>query len=103
MSEKVLDDRGHFEGWQPRECGEHRTVGTHRAWCYDCHEWCYSHDISMACVRCERPVMEKLLDDMADVLNGMVMGVKSATGVDLEHTTGLVAVMERYRAYKEAR
>lgn len=20
---------------------EHRTVGSHRAWCYDCQEWCY--------------------------------------------------------------
>ena len=31
-----------FEGYEPRECGEHRTVGTHRAWCFECNEWCYS-------------------------------------------------------------
>jgi hypothetical protein len=30
-----------FVGYEPRECGEHRTVGDHRAWCFDCSEWCY--------------------------------------------------------------
>lgn len=30
-----------FEGHEPRGCGEHRTAGAHRAWCYDCSEWCY--------------------------------------------------------------
>ena len=39
-----------FEGHQPRECGEHRTVGPHRAWCHDCQEWCYPDG---PCVRCE--------------------------------------------------
>lgn len=47
---ELRDDRGHFLGFEPRECGEHRTVGTHRAWCYDCGEWCYP---SSPCVRCE--------------------------------------------------
>ena len=40
-----------FEGHQPRECGDHRTVGPHRAWCYDCTEWCYP-DIEAACKGC---------------------------------------------------
>lgn len=40
----------YFEGHTPRECGEHRTVGEHRAWCYDCSEWCYP---SSPCARCE--------------------------------------------------
>jgi hypothetical protein len=30
-----------FEGHTRRECGEHRTVGPHRAWCFECTEWCY--------------------------------------------------------------
>ena len=30
-----------FHGHPRRNCGEHRTVGTHRAWCHDCGEWCY--------------------------------------------------------------
>lgn len=47
---EVRDDRGYFEGFEPRECGEHRTVGDYRAWCYDCTEWCYPHQ---PCVRCE--------------------------------------------------
>lgn len=45
------DERGrYFYGFQPRECGEHRTVGAHRAWCFDCGEWCYP---PAPCVRCE--------------------------------------------------
>lgn len=39
-----------FHGFEPRECGEHRTVGSHRAWCFDCGEWCYP---KAPCVRCE--------------------------------------------------
>lgn len=33
-----------FHGYDKRECGEHRTVGPIRAWCFDCSEWCYSED-----------------------------------------------------------
>lgn len=46
-----------FYGHQPRECGEHRTVGPHRAWCHDCGEWCYP-DPGMACGGCRTPVPE---------------------------------------------
>ncbi len=45
---------GYFEGHHPRACGEHRTVGKHRAWCYDCREWCYP-SFEMACIRCRHP------------------------------------------------
>lgn len=45
-----FDGKGNFEGYQPRSCGEHRTVGSHRAWCFDCSEWCYPGD---PCVRCQ--------------------------------------------------
>lgn len=41
-----------FHGHWPRECGEHRTVGEQRAWCYDCTEWCYPR-IDAACKGCE--------------------------------------------------
>jgi hypothetical protein len=40
MAEGVIV-KGFFYGHANRECGEHRTVGAHRAWCYDCQEWCY--------------------------------------------------------------
>lgn len=50
VSEPVFDENGYFEGFAPRECGDHRTVGEHRAWCHDCGEWCYP---GTPCVRCE--------------------------------------------------
>lgn len=54
MPEPVFDGGPrHFAGWDPRECGEHRTVGAHRAWCFDCAEWCYPH-AEMACRGCEQ-------------------------------------------------
>lgn len=46
------DTRPNFEGHAERECGDHRTVGPHRAWCYDCCEWCYPEG---ACRGCELP------------------------------------------------
>jgi hypothetical protein len=50
--EPVFDpDESHFAGWSPRDCGDHRTVGPHRAWCFDCGEWCYPH-AEMACGGC---------------------------------------------------
>lgn len=30
-------------------CGEHRTVGPVRAWCYSCQEWCYRSDGCRGC------------------------------------------------------
>lgn len=48
--EEQRDTDGSFRGFEPRECREHRTVGPHRAWCFDCAEWCYPH---APCVRCE--------------------------------------------------
>lgn len=54
-----------FEGHAERECGEHRTVGSHRAWCHDCHEWCYPSD---GCRGCKAPKMERALDTVRDAL-----------------------------------
>lgn len=47
-------DTGNFLGHSDRECGEHRTVGTHRAWCHDCSTWCYP---GAPCGGCELPVL----------------------------------------------
>lgn len=58
-----MTPKPNFEGHQPRECGEHRTVGPHRAWCYDCSMWCYPH-LEMACHRCRIPMLEAALDDL---------------------------------------
>ena len=53
MSEPLVA-KPNFDGHQPRECGEHRTVGPHRAWCFDCREWCYP---DAPCARCELPML----------------------------------------------
>ena len=90
-----------FEGHTPRECGEHRTLGSHRAWCFDCHEYCYPR-IAAACDGCRNPVIEKLMDDLADVLienfntNGTFMLVEDTP------VPAVVDVLARYRAYKES-
>lgn len=39
-----------FEGHDDRRCGEHRTVGSHRAWCHDCGEWCYPESACPGCL-----------------------------------------------------
>lgn len=52
MSTRIVDiEDDAFYGWEPRDCGEHRTVGSHRAWCFDCTEWCYPHE-DTACDGC---------------------------------------------------
>lgn len=54
-------EQAYFHGHTPRECGEHRTVGAHRAWCFDCTEWCYPR-IDMACKGCEIVHLRKRLE-----------------------------------------
>lgn len=36
----IRDDEGRYHG-KTGTTSEHRTVGDHRAWCLNCHEWCY--------------------------------------------------------------
>ena len=55
--------KANFEGHENRECGEHRTVGPHRAWCHDCSMWCYPHD---PCFRCKPSAA--LPDDTTEAL-----------------------------------
>jgi hypothetical protein len=90
-----------FEGHEPRECGEHRTLGSHRAWCFDCHEYCYPR-IAAACNGCRNPVIEQLMDDLAEVLreNFNTTNGRFIWEEDTE-VPAVVDVMARYRAYKE--
>lgn len=68
-----------FEGHEPRDCGEHRTVGPHRAWCYECIEWCYPR-LDAACTRCELPTLrERLAQSEAAIARVRV----AIVGVDL--------------------
>lgn len=56
-----------LEGHEPRECGEHRAVGPHRAWCYDRGERCYPE---FPCVRRQDPIIRN-----ADVGDGTGAGL----------------------------
>lgn len=38
---------------------EHRTVGPHRAWCFECTEWCYP---AAPCVRGELAQLQQQID-----------------------------------------
>jgi hypothetical protein len=60
--ERVAQTEPNFFGHDGRECGEHRTVGPHRAWCFDCSEWCYP-GIDAACKGCELPSLRAALDE----------------------------------------
>lgn len=52
-----------FVGWLGRDCGEHRTVGDHRAWCHGCSMWCYPSDLDNACHGCRMPHLEATVAD----------------------------------------
>lgn len=47
-------DEPNWEGFEDRECGEHRTVGSRRAWCFEDSEWCYR---TIPCRGCELPIL----------------------------------------------
>ncbi len=51
-----FDAEGRYLGGLSEEC-EHRSVGSHRAWCLTCQEWCYPEAM---CPRCERSARRSL-------------------------------------------
>ena len=59
----TFNNAGGFLGHRPRECTGHETVGTHRAWCIDCSDWCYP-DISEACCGCRIGSLRAELDEL---------------------------------------
>lgn len=100
----MSDEEKHFEGHEGRECGEHRTVGAHRAWCYTCNEWCYP---SNGCKGCEIPRLEAEIDRLRDLglkawqegWNACVRVVEAGDEVMEQPTTvELEAEIERLRA-----
>lgn len=48
-TKEIRTPEGYFVGFEPRDCGDHRTVGPHRAWCYDCSTWCYPRSPCPGC------------------------------------------------------
>jgi len=41
------------------EC-QHRTVGSHRAWCLSCHQWCYPRAMCPGCLLVELAELDEL-------------------------------------------
>lgn len=67
-----------FEGYEERRCGEHRTVGPHRAWCFNDTEWCYPQSPCRGCEIGFKKLMEihgvpdaAWIDSMASQLEAM--------------------------------
>ena len=56
-----MTEEENWEGFKERECSDHRTVGPHRAWCHDDHEWCYP---SSFCRGCELPALRAERDSL---------------------------------------
>lgn len=53
-----------WKGSPDRDCAEHRTTGSLRAWCFDCSEWCYAD--GPACQGCADGM------DRADEVGGLL-------------------------------
>lgn len=81
--------RANFDGFTGRGCGDHRTVGPHRAWCFDCGEWC-SPD--MPCEGCEAVAQVQQLSERAEQQWVAVIDALLAT-----HAPHLVAVWRSER------
>jgi hypothetical protein len=90
----TADETPAFEGHPDRECGEHGTVGPHRAWCYTCTEWCYP-DLSMACRGCQFPVLLWLHAEAAWQRD-------QARNQFLDHYNGTSTHLDRIRELEEA-
>jgi len=84
-----------FLGHQPRDCGDHRTVGTHRAWCFDDQEWCYPE---IPCKGCENPkaVDElKKIQEEVKLLRSQLLGQRTT----LDETNDQLTRTEQEREY----
>lgn len=61
-------DEPKFEGLDPRECGEHRTLGR-RAWCFACSQYCSPTVLCNGCelssVMAERDRLQAIVDGWA--------------------------------------
>lgn len=68
---ETRDEYANFIGYTGRECGEHRTVGEHRAWCFGCTEYCYPGGLAGAgpCKGCELPMLRLQVEQLTAVLD----------------------------------
>jgi len=63
------DGKPLFMGFSLADCGEHRTVGAHRAWCYQDTEWCYP---SSPCRGCELPTLRQQIVECHETIAALV-------------------------------
>lgn len=89
----VTDPAPNFEGHPARECGEHRTVGAHRAWCHGCQEWCYP---AGPCKGCELPALR------AEVaaLRALADAARALVAAEEKHTARATEYAAVYRALR---
>ncbi len=81
-----------FEGHQPRDCGEHRTLGSHRAWCYDCSQYCYP---DAGCNGCEIPALTADRDRARDI--AVALEQQNAAALALHFPIGGPTYESRHR------
>jgi len=63
------DGKPLFMGFSLADCGEHRTVGSYRAWCFDDTEWCYP---SSPCRGCELPTLRQQITECHETIAALV-------------------------------
>jgi hypothetical protein len=57
-----------FAGHANRECGDHHSTG-HRAWCFNCSEWCYE---DIPCKGCELPSLRAAVQSLLNAQGRML-------------------------------
>jgi len=73
----IIDTR--FEGYDGRECGEHRTTGP-RAWCFNCQEWCYP---DIPCRGCELPLFRARAERAEAAVQALERAIRKHDAVDV--------------------
>ena len=82
----------YFQGFDDRECGDHRTVGS-RAWCHVDGEWCYPY---IPCRGCEIPRLRRVFEAATNWSNCEHYAPQD----ECEHSIALLAALEG-KPYKE--
>lgn len=67
----MVDDSTNWYGRPDRECGEHRPLGDHYSYCYDCSEKCSD---TGPCARCELPYVVAEVDRLREGAEVLAVG-----------------------------
>lgn len=82
-----VNDEPNFEGHAHRTCGEHRTVGPHRAWCFDHREWCYPDEPCAGCVAPTPNLPPESAQEAPNVQGGHLVPTSPTQAADGQHHT----------------